>query len=141
MHLMALGMFLFAISTLPFEELQRKTDWRHARAARIGARDATQFVGVGDETVTLSGSVFTELTDGRVSLDDLRAMADAGEALPLVDGSGIVWGSFVITAIDERYTALLADGTPRRIDFGIDLLRVDDPADRAADATTTEASA
>jgi phage protein D len=34
----------------------------------------------------------------------------------------------VIEAIDERHAALMADGRPLRIDFGIDLLRVDDPA-------------
>jgi phage protein U len=128
MHLMALGMFLFEIGTLPYEEMQRKMDWRHARSARIGAGDATQFVGPGDETVNFSGAVYAELSDGIVSLDDLRAMADQGEALPLVDGGGRVYGNFVITALDERHTYLMSDGTPRRIDFGIDLLGVDNPA-------------
>jgi phage protein U len=135
MHLMALGMFLFELGTLPFDELQHKMDWRHARAPRIGARDATQFVGPGDETVTLSGAVYTELSDGAVSLEDLRIMAATGEAWPLVSGSGRVYGNFVITAIDERQTYLMADGSPRRIDFGIDLLGVDDPA-----AVTSEAA-
>lgn len=128
MHLMALGMFLFELGTLPYDEMQRKMDWRHARSARIGARDATQFVGPGDETISLSGAVYAELSDGAVSLDDLRTMAARGEAWPLVEGSGRVLGNFVITAIDERHTYLMADGTPRRIEFGIDLLGVDDPA-------------
>lgn len=128
MHLMALGMFLFEIGTLAYDEMQRKTDWQHARSQRVGARDATQFTGVGDETISLSGAVYAEITDGRVSLDDLRSMADDGEALPLVDGSGTVYGNFVITALDERHAFLMSDGRARRIDFGIDLLRVDDPA-------------
>lgn len=135
MHLMALGMFVFEIGTLAFDELQHKLDWRHARSARVGTRDATQFVGVGDETISLSGAVYTEIADGRVSLDDLRAMGNEGEALPLVDGSGRVYGNFVMVALDARHTALLADGSPRRIDFGLDLLRVDDPADAAAPST------
>jgi len=128
MHLMALGMFLFEIGTLPYDELQRKSDWRHARSTRVGARDAVQFVGPGDETISLSGSVYAEIADGRVSLDELREMAGAGDALPLVDGSGTVFGTFVIEAIDERHAYLMNDGRARRIDFGIDLLRVDDPA-------------
>lgn len=133
MHLMALGMFIFALPTLAHDELQRKTDWQHARSQRVGARDATQFLGVGDETVNLSGSVYAEITDGRVSLDDLREMANDGEPLPLVDGTGTVFGNYIITAIDERHAALMADGRPRRIDFAIDLLRVDDsPAGGAA---------
>lgn len=130
MHLMALGMFLFEIGTLPYDEMQRKTDWQHARSARVGARDATQFTGPGDETISLSGAVYAEIADGRVSLDDLRSMADDGDALPLVDGTGTVYGNFVITAIDERHAFMMADGRARRIDFGIDLLRVDDPAAR-----------
>jgi phage protein D/phage protein U len=128
MHLMALGLFLFQIPTLAHDELQRKTDWRFARSARVGARDAVQFLGAGDEKISLSGSVYAEITDGRVSLDQLREMADQGEALPLLDGSGLVFGSFVIEAIDERHAGLMADGRPLRIDFAIDLLRVDDPA-------------
>jgi len=128
MNLMALGMFIFSLPTLAHDELRRKADWLHARNARIGARDATQFTGPGDETISLSGSVHAEITDGRVSIDDLRAMADAGEALPLTDGAGTIYGSFVITAIDERHSYLMADGRASRIDFGIDLLRVDDPA-------------
>jgi phage protein U len=87
-----------------------------------------QFLGAGDEKISLSGSVYAEITDGRVSLDQLREMADQGEALPLLDGSGLVFGSFVIEAIDERHAGLMADGRPLRIDFAIDLLRVDDPA-------------
>ncbi|NIJ15639.1 phage tail protein [Sphingobium vermicomposti] len=83
---------------------------------------------MGDERISLSGSVYAEITDGQVSIDDLRSMADQGEALPLVDGRGTVYGTFVVTAIDERRAFLMADGRPRRIDFGIDLLRVDDPA-------------
>ncbi|WP_374414219.1 phage tail protein [Novosphingobium colocasiae] len=131
MHLMALGMFLFELGSLPFEELQHKMDWRHARAPRIGARDATQFAGPGDETISLSGTAYTELSDGPLSLEDLRAMAQTGEAWPLVSGSGRVYGNFVITAIDERQTYLMADGSPRRIDFGVDLIGVDDPATAA----------
>lgn len=128
MHLMALGMFLFEIGTLPYDEMQRKADWQHARSARVGARDATQYTGPGDETVSLAGAVYAEIADGRVSLDELCTMADDGEALPLVDGSGTVYGNFVITSIDERHAFLMSDGRARRIDFGIDLLRVDDPA-------------
>ncbi|WP_449471980.1 phage tail protein [Sphingobium chungangianum] len=128
MHLMALGMFLFEIGTLPYDEMQRKSGWQHARSPRVGARDGTQFTGPGDDAFSLSGSVYTEIADGRASLEDLRSMADDGEALPLVDGTGTVYGNFVITAIDERHAFLMSDGRARRIDFGIDLLRVDDPA-------------
>lgn len=128
MQLFALGMFIFELSTLGPDELQRKTDWNFASAPRLGARDAQQFLGPGTEKVSLSGTVYRELADGSVSLDQLREMGDTGEALPLVDGRGTVFGNYIMQSLDERQTYFMADGTPRRIDFAIDLLRVDDKA-------------
>ena len=126
--LLAIGLFAFGIPTLAHDELQRRTQWKHATSNRVGARDATQYVGPGDETVSISGTAYAELSDGRASLDQLRAMADSGDAWPLVDGAGRVYGAFVIETIDEGQRVLLADGTPLKIDFTINLLRVDDEA-------------
>lgn len=130
--LMAIGLFVFSLPTLAYDELQRRTDWKHAISPRVGARDAVQFVGPGAETISLSGAAMAELSDGRASLDQLRDMANSGSAWSMVDGSGRVYGAFVITGIDERHKELLPDGTPRKIDFGIDLLRVDDPLGEGA---------
>lgn len=137
--LMSLGMFIFEIPTLAHDELQRTTDWRFAKAPRIGARDAVQFLGPGDEKVNLGGVVYAEIADGRVSLDQLREMAAAGEALPLLDGRGTVFGDFIIQGMNERHSWLMADGTPRKIDFALDLLRVDSPAVEAPAATSRAA--
>lgn len=123
--LLALGLFAFSINTLAFDEITRRADWRHATSTRIGARDATQFTGPGVETIALPGSVYSEIADGRVSIDELRRMADTGDAWSLVDGRGYVYGSYVITGIDDRGKVFFPDGTPRQIDFTIDLLRVD----------------
>lgn len=126
--LLALGLFPFAIATLAHDELQRRAAWRHLGTPRVGARDAYQFTGPAEETIQLSGSVFLEIADGEASIDELRAMAASGDAWPLVDGRGLVYGAFVITGLEERRKHLLPDGTPRQIDFGVDLLRVDDGA-------------
>ena len=124
--LLSIGMFPFAVSTLAFDELQRRASWRHANSARIGARDATQFVGPGEETIALSGATYAELANGEASIDKLRAMGATGDAWPLVDGLGRVYGAFVITGLDERRKDFLPDGTARLIEFSLDLLRVDD---------------
>jgi phage protein U len=123
--LMSLGMFPFSLDTLAHEDLSRRTAWRHATSQRIGQRDATQFVGPGEETISIGGMAYAELTDGRASLDQLRTMAGSGDAWPLVDGAGMIFGAFVIQTLDERHKALFPDGTPRSIDFQIELLRVD----------------
>lgn len=132
MNMMALGMFVFSLPTLAYQDLQRKSGWRHARGPRIGALDATQFLGRENDTVSLSGTAYAELMAGRASLDQLRDMADQGAAWSLIDGTGRVYGAFVITGIDEGMKEFLPDGTPRKIDFGIELLEVADKATGAA---------
>ena len=124
--ILSLGMFAFSIPTLAHDELQRRSDWKHARTGRVGARDASQYVGPGDDKISINGTAFAELSDGRASLDQLRHMANSGDAWPLLDGAGRVYGAFVIESIDERQKVFLPDGTPRRIDFGIDLTLVED---------------
>ncbi|ATI54491.1 phage tail protein [Sphingomonas melonis] len=126
--LLAIGLFAFSIPTLAHDELQRRSAWKHATSPRIGARDATQYVGPGEETIAISGTAYAELCDGAASLDQLRTMANAGDAWPVVDGAGRVFGAYVIQTIDEGYRHLLPDGTPLKIDFTVNLLRVDDEA-------------
>jgi phage protein U len=133
MHLMALGMYVFEIPALAYDELQRKTSYSHAKTGRVGARDAVQFIGPGPETISVTGSVYAEIADGRTEIDTLRDMAAEGEAWPLVDGSGHIFGEFVIEGVDERHKHMMQDGRPRRIDFALDLYRVEDPALETAD--------
>lgn len=124
--LMSLGMFVFELPGVTYQELDRKTDWRHAQNARVGQRAASQFLGPGEDTVTLSGSIPHEIGDP-AALETLREMADAGESYPLVDGRGRVHGAHVILDLSERQSLPMADGTPRRTEFSLTLRHVDDP--------------
>lgn len=124
--LMTYGTFVFSIATAAYDQLQRQMDWRHASSERIGTRPARQYVGPGDDTVDLQGTIAAELTDDLQSLDVLRDLADSGRPQALVEGTGRVFGSYVITSIRETRRALFSDGTPRLIDFQLQLLRVDD---------------
>lgn len=123
--LAALGLFVFDLTSLPFDQRTRRRDWRHERAARVGVRDASQYVGPGEDLVTLSGKLLPEVAGSFAAIDTLRDMADAGATYELVDGAGTVWGGYVILAIDERGQYLLDNGVPRLTDFAIDLRRVD----------------
>lgn len=130
--LMALGQFVFGLSTLAYDELKRSSAWRHPATSRVGARAARQYVGVGDDTITLSGWVAPELVGSAASIDELRAMGDAGSAYALVTGTGDVLGQWVIESLSETGTQHAADGTPARIAFDLQLARVDDQAAGAA---------
>lgn len=121
--LASLGLFVFDMASLPFAELSRKRDWRHARSERVGVRDAFQFTGPGQDRVTLSGAVLPGVVGSFAAIETLREMADAGEMHQLADGSGRIWGGFVIQVLDERRRHLTIDGQPRMIDFTIELER------------------
>jgi phage protein U len=123
--LMALGQFVFSLQTLAFQSLQRQTAWRHAQNSRVGARAASQFLGPGDDTITLPGVVLPEFGN-RISLDELHTMADAGQPLALVDGTGRVYGQWVITDKTETASHFTTLGQPKRIEFSLSLRRVDD---------------
>lgn len=124
MMLAALGMFVFEMDSAPFEELSRRRGWRHGRTDRFGAMPASQFLGPGDDQVTLSGRLAPELAGDYSAIDRLVAMAGTGEAFPLGDGAGRIHGQFVIESIDETHRHLIEDGRPRLVDFTITLTRV-----------------
>ncbi|MCS4260233.1 hypothetical protein EDF83_1475 [Pseudomonas protegens] len=124
--MMALGMFVFSLSTAAYQELQRQTEWRHVSNTRIGAAPARQFVGRGDDSITLPGVILPELAGSVLSLDTLRLMANTGKAWPMVEGSGRIYGLWVIESLSETKTMFFRDGTPRRLEFTLNLKRIDD---------------
>lgn len=124
--MMALGLFVFGLHTLPYQQLQRQLQWRHPSNSRVGARPARQYAGRGDETITLSGVLYPELTGGKISLAALEAMADEGLAWPLIEGTGFYYGLFVVEEQSTTHTAFFPDGAPRKIEFSLKLARVDD---------------
>lgn len=123
--MLALGLFTFGLSTLAYQDFQRQTDFKHARLARVGARDANQFTGPGADTLTLRGLLAPEFDGDPESLDTLREMAAKGDTYPLVDGTGRVHGAWVIDGIEEGQTLFHADGRARRIEFTVKLHQVD----------------
>jgi len=124
--MMALGMFVFGMHTLAYQEFQRQNEWRHSSTSRIGVRPARQYTGPGDETITLPGVLLPEIAGSTLSLDTLRVMADTGKAWPLIEGTGRIYGIYVIENMSETRTYFFSDGAARRIEFSIVLKRVDE---------------
>lgn len=69
----------FMRQTLPHQTMQRESDYRWPSNSRIGKRDAYQFLGVGEENITLAGVLYPELTGGKLTMTTLRLMAEEGE--------------------------------------------------------------
>lgn len=124
-HLLTLGMFLFGLDSMAYDHLRRRTSWRHGTSERFGARPASQFLGPGEDNITLAGRLVPEVAGQFVALQIVRTMADTGDDYPLVDGLGRVLGHFRIVSLEEDQLMVMAGGLPRGVDFTIELERAD----------------
>ncbi|MDH3000949.1 oxidoreductase [Chelonobacter oris] len=124
--MMSYGFFVFMRQTLPYQESQSTSNWRHPSQSVIGQLPPSQYLGKESETLTLSGVLMPEITGGEMSLLALHALAEAGEAWPLIDGSTfMILGWFVIEEISETQSVFFGDGSARRIEFSLKLKRTD----------------
>jgi len=122
--MMILGVFVFELNTAPYQTLERSNSWRHAKNERIGASPRYQYIGPDAEPITLSGTLYPEISGGDLSLAALRAMAYTGKPWPLIEATGSIYGMFVITGLRQTRTEFLKDGKARKIDFTLELEKV-----------------
>lgn len=124
--MMVYGMFVFSLGTAAYQDFRRQTQWRQTSLSRIGKRPAVQFLGPGDDTITLAGELYPEFTGGQASLDILRGMGDQGAAWPLIEGTGRMYGLYTIDSMDEGSDRHFRDGAASHITFSLSLSRIDD---------------
>lgn len=124
--LASLGLFVFETTTAAFEEVSRKSNYRFGTGNAVGTRPHMQYIGQDNDDISLSGTLYPEITSGIVSLDELRDMAATGKTYALMNGNGYYYGMCYITDISETQSHLLSDGTARKIDFSLSLKLADD---------------
>lgn len=124
--MMTIGGFPFMLGTVPYQQLNRQTGWSWPEQALIGTTPALQFTGKQAEKITLSGMLCPELTGDRSSLEALRLLGDLGKPLPLVTGTGLFMGMWVIEDLNQGEDVHFSDGTPRRMTFNLQLKKYGD---------------
>ena len=124
--MMIYGMMPFVRETLPYSELQQNVSYRWPVTNRVGLRPAAQFIGVGDEKITLTGELRPGITGGVTSVLAFKMLADEGRAWPLISGNGIIYGMYVVESYVATHSELYADGGARKIKFTLNLKRVDE---------------
>lgn len=139
--MMSLGLFVFGLYSVPYQQFQRSVSWRHPSSSRVGKRPVRQYAGQGDDVITLSGVLYPELTGGVLSLAALEEMATAGKSWPLLEGTGRYYGLFVIEEMSETKSFFFPDGAARKIEFSIKLTRTDDDPSQLGQLTDTLLSA
>ncbi|EEQ7663646.1 phage tail protein [Escherichia coli] len=124
--MMIYGMFVFQLSTLPHQQLQQNRGWRHVSNERINRSAGWQYIGAGEDKITLSGVLYPEITGGEVSLTVLNTQAYTGRPWPLIDGAGQIYGMYVITDIQTTREEFDRYGRAKKIAFSVSFRRCDE---------------
>lgn len=117
--MMIYGGFAFMLPTVPYQSLVRQSGWRWPEQEVVGAMPAMQFTGATAETIDLTGTLVPGFTGGRIELEALRQLGNLGLPLPLVTGTGLFLGMWVMTSLRESQDVHFSDGTPRRMSFDL----------------------
>ncbi|WP_315707499.1 phage tail protein [Brenneria uluponensis] len=126
--MLTLGLFVFHLRTLPYSTLKRDVSYRWKGNERIGLRNAYQYLGKGDESITLAGTLMPEVSGitSRLSMAALEYMAASGRSWPLIEGSGTIYGMFVVESFNYTGSQLFSNGSARSIAFTLTLKRIDE---------------
>lgn len=124
--MMAFGDFTFSISTAAYNELDRTTTYRWSQSDVVGARPAQQFIGQGNDEITLTGEILPHFRGGFAQMNRLRSIAAEGEPLFLVAGTGLIVGKYVVKEVQETQREFSSGGLPLHIRFTITLSRYEE---------------
>ncbi len=128
MMLYALGPLDFEIAPFNTHEVDRSHAADFAAKELVGRRKGHEFVGDGDERITMRGKLFPHKFGGLTSLDVLNAIRDSGAPQFLMRGDGAALGWFLVEHVTEKSSYLDANGVGRQIDVEIELLRDEPPS-------------
>jgi phage protein U len=124
-HLLAIGMFIFGLPRTAYDEMERSAAWRWGDSERFGVRAAGQFLGPGEEKITLNGVLVPEIAGAYSDITTLKEMAATGELHTVTLGTGEVLGDYRIDSVDEGWRNIIGGGLARSIDFTVELTRMD----------------
>lgn len=139
--MLILGLFVFSVETAPYQQLKRLTKQKWVSNSRIGTRPGYQYLGPDEETITLTGTLYPELTGGQKNLSMLNSMASSGKPFALLSGDGDALGLWVIEQMEETHSHFHRNGAARKIVFSLSLKRVDDDKVASTITSSTTSSA
>lgn len=127
MALATLGLFVFNLSTVAFQEWDETNTWKHPNQQTVGTSNPpSQFTGREAQTIIINAELRPEVSGGDLSISVLKKMADTGQPWPLIRGNGSFMGSYVIESISNKQSSLHTDGKARSISFSMTLKKVSD---------------
>ena len=127
-NLMQLGAVTFSLRPINTHEYSVSSATEFAQKPVVGARQPYEWVGEGDQKMTISGMMLPKHLGGLNEMAVIHTMRESGIAQLLLRGDGKVLGWFLIESVDETSTNLDADGVGFQIEFSITLCRTSKPS-------------
>ena len=120
--LMALGPFRFGVAASAFDKISRRSsaDWASQRL--LNRPVAYQYTGPGEESLSISGTLFRHWTGGLEQLAGMRAAQKSGRVMILASADGNVMGPWFIKQVSDNRTYYDRSGRPRKVGFHVRLI-------------------
>jgi len=120
------------VDTFPFsvDGVSRSGSADIATKPLLNGLKGAEFMGEGDDKLSLRGQLLPARIGGLAELEALRALMNQGAASPVMRGDGTRLGSYMITGLRENHRHLLRDGVGAVVKVSISLKKV--PAERSA---------
>lgn len=121
--MLSFGKYVFAVNTTSYQQLQRTVGATWTATERLNTTPALHATGFPASTITLCGVIYPKTALELSAFSALRTQAQQLTPHWLVDGSGKVWGQWVITRLQETQTLFWSNGQPRQITFDVQLMQ------------------
>jgi|EndMetStandDraft_5_1072996.scaffolds.fasta_scaffold548144_2 uncharacterized protein len=126
--MVGLGALRFEIDALNFTQLERTFAYRWEPQNRLGRRPAMQFMGPGEETVTLTGTTYPNhpaFAGGLAELNAMRSRSEVGAFFTMgarVGTRGLALGRWCVRNIRDVQSYFHPSGQPSKVEFTIELV-------------------
>ncbi|WP_338606848.1 phage tail protein [Pelagibacterium nitratireducens] len=113
------------LDTMPFnaDTMRRASGAAVAEKGVMGARPPLEFMGKGEDRITLSGRLLPTRIGGLTELETVRGLMEAGTRVPVMRGDGKMFGWHAIVRIEEDHANLDRFGVGFTLAYTIELLR------------------
>ncbi|SDF90082.1 phage tail protein [Rhodobacter capsulatus] len=123
--LMALGPFIFTVTTQLLDTLTDRESARIEQMERAAAMPTPQFLGPGDREIEITALIYKEVLSpgGPFVIEAMRLALRAGLRMPLIARAGHFYGFFLIRELEVVKTHVLPNGTFQKMEVRISLTR------------------
>ncbi|QGM46752.1 phage tail protein [Methylocystis heyeri] len=117
--LMGWGPHRFTVGSMAYEELRQRAEGRWGKHEIIGRRPAGQYLGPGDESVTLRGVVYPlDMMGGEdAQVQALLSDCTTGQVYTLLSANGDIQGPYRLERAEAIGTYLDPAGNAQRIEY------------------------